>query len=414
MREPVVAGRRRPRRRASPPRPPGSGRPARAARASSAARVASVCCQASAAASARAPTGSASVRPPSGSLTRPGPAPPGALGHGQHADAAGAAPRARVADEHVVRRGHRRPGPATPSRPPAAARPAARVRCCTAASGWRVPTSPLALCTAAARRARPARGRSRARRGRPGPGRPPAPPRTATGRPSWRRGGGRGSGPRSARPPTRRAGRRAGVRRAAARRTRRAGPLVRTGGRTARPAARRALRRRPRGPGPAAPAPAGPRRGAGRGSAQPASSAASSVSRAAGCRGVPDGVEQGPGGRVVAGVGAPRLDGSPTLTDRCRHGAGVGFAPLATYGPELEGAHRCVGTMTLIAPSKRRGLTLGRAAPRRAPRVLAAAPRAACKRGYLPPASPRTASTSSACGTAPGSPPWRSVRWCGA
>ena len=79
-----------------------------AARACSAARVASDCCQASAAARAQGDH-RLGVGAPGLPLVRPGTAPAGALAHHQHPDAAGAAPRARVADEHVVRRGHRLP-----------------------------------------------------------------------------------------------------------------------------------------------------------------------------------------------------------------------------------------------------------------------------------------------------------------
>ena len=173
--------------------------------------------------------------------------------------------------------------------------PWARVRWCTAASGWRVPTSPLALCTAAA----VVPGRARALSSASRSTRPRASTRTSSnsdGSPDvaarWR--------PRVRTPEcstadaTSRVPRRRPACISPSQPARRAtGPDGRkdsSGGRTPSPAATTS---RARSSSARACRPSACSR---RGSAHPASRAASSVSRAAGSRGVRGRVEQRPGG----------------------------------------------------------------------------------------------------------------------
>ena len=113
-------------------------------------RWAAVCCHASAAASARGthgtwPPGSVS-RLASGSREHPA----GPLRHDEDPDAARPAPGLGVAGQHVKGGGGGGPGRGTPGRPRRAVCPALRHTSWTCSSGWRVPTSPLACCTAAA------------------------------------------------------------------------------------------------------------------------------------------------------------------------------------------------------------------------------------------------------------------------
>ena len=111
------------------------------------------------------------MRPPSSSLAGPGRRHRVRSGDDQHAHAAGAAPRAGVADEHVVRGGRARRGRATPWRPPAAVRRGPAARCRAPASGCRVPTSPLARLHRRGHRPRrrPRRASSASRSTRPEP-----------------------------------------------------------------------------------------------------------------------------------------------------------------------------------------------------------------------------------------------------
>ena len=142
------AGPRRPRRRRRRPRPTARGRrgprpPRRRAPAGG-----PVCCHASAAASASGTRGVAAgsvSRLASGSRDHPA----GALRHDEDADAAGPAPGLGVAGQHVKGGGGGDPArdawASTTSGTPALRRSTSW----TCSSGWRVPTSPLACCTAA-------------------------------------------------------------------------------------------------------------------------------------------------------------------------------------------------------------------------------------------------------------------------
>ena len=318
-------------------------------------RVAAVCCQASAAARARATTGSASVRPPSSSLAGPGPAPPGALGHDEHADAGGAAPRAGVADQHVVRRGQRvasqrghrvhqqryavgRGAAATP-RPAAGGCRPRRWRACTAAAT--VPGAARAR-SSASRSTRPSRstGTSSSSGGSPAVAarwRPST--RTAecsTAEATSRRapaapGVQQPLAPRSQRDRARGQERQLGRPHAQPGRDHLAGPVEQRAGlpplgvEAARvgPARRRARPAACRG-----------RRAA----AEPPT--ASSSARATG----------------ASGVGDTRVDGSPTLEPDAVTAAGVGFAPLEVRPNwKVRTLRRHDDTP---APVKRRGLTL--------------------------------------------------------
>ena len=161
-------GRRRPRVGDRAPRPPGSGRPARRRAPARRPGRPSVCCQASAAARA------------SGDH-RLGVGPPDlALAGRARAGATGCAPARRAPRRRPARptSGRRRParrtpwggasGPATAWASTTAVRPGRGQRCHAAASGCRVPTSPLALWTAAATvPGRPGRVSSASRSTRP-------------------------------------------------------------------------------------------------------------------------------------------------------------------------------------------------------------------------------------------------------
>ena len=201
-------------------------------------------------------------------------------------DAGRPAPGARVTDEHVVvgrRRGHDR---ATPSRRRAGAPRARDTPPGPRRGAAACPPRRWRVWRAADDRARPADGRSPRLEVDPSV-RVDADLVELVGVVGPRRASaGRARAPRSARPPRppgapRR--RRRGMpgprrRRGAARPSRSTGSSPRAGGPRVRP-------RRPRGPVEQCAAPVGPRRAAARGSAQPASRAASSVSRATGWSG---------------------------------------------------------------------------------------------------------------------------------
>ena len=147
VRQPVPSGRRRPRCRGSRQLPPGSGRPAHGPRASCSAPVVGLL------PGLRGGEHQGDHRlgvgaPPLGFCRGPG------RRHRVRAGTTstptgGAAPRPRVADEHVVGRGHRVAAQATQAST-SSGTPCRGAPLLASSSGWRVPTSPLAVCSAAA------------------------------------------------------------------------------------------------------------------------------------------------------------------------------------------------------------------------------------------------------------------------
>ena len=220
-----------------------------------------------------------------------------------------------------------------------------------------------------------------------------------------RRDGRRGGGPRGGAPSTAGShGRRAGRREADS-----------SAGRTPRPAGEhlRGLVEQGRGR-------CVPRRSRRRGSAQPASTAASSVSRATGCMGAAGGVEQ-TGARQVDRGRSPRLDGSPTLAGLRGGGLAVGFATWLVSSAEEGAPLRPARRHSCRAPhgAPRRSVSRRRAAGRIRPERCAGSLRGDASTGLLPPASPRAPSASPTSGSAPGSPRWSSaclvwglIIWC--
>ena len=277
---------------------------------------------------------------------RPGPAPPGALGHDEHARAGGAAPRARVADEHVVRtwaprvaaqRRHRVDQQRHAVGPGALLHRRQRLAGADLAvgalhrGGRRRPAGEGASSSASrSTRPRASTGTSSNSDGSPGV--------AARWRPRVRTPE-CSTAEATSRAPRRRPACSSPVAPGAQGHRVRTGGTDSSGGPHAQPGGDA-----PRGPGRAAPGPAGPRRAAaaGRPSRRRARPAACRARR--GAAGPPDASSSARGGGCGRS-GGTHADGSPTLkpvrTRRWSRVCAVGSTS------KLEGAHLCVGTMTL-------------------------------------------------------------------